>query len=46
VELERLCAELAVAKRRLAATKGEIPPLKSQIESTNVAVTARQLEAP
>jgi chromosome segregation ATPase len=44
-ELERLRAELAAAKSRLAATAAEIPPLKSRIESTNAAVVARQAEA-
>lgn len=44
-ELERLCTELAATKSRLAVTVTKIPLLKSWIESTNVAVTARQAEA-
>ncbi|CAL5085658.1 unnamed protein product [Urochloa decumbens] len=44
-ELERLRAELAAAKSRLAATAAEIPPLKSLVESTNAAVAERQTEA-
>ncbi|CAD6223042.1 unnamed protein product [Miscanthus lutarioriparius] len=41
-ELERLRANLAAAKNRLAATAAEIPLLKSQIESTNGAIATRQ----
>ncbi|XP_066396512.1 uncharacterized protein [Miscanthus floridulus] len=41
-ELERLRANLAAAKNRLAAMAAEIPLLKSQIESTNGAIATRQ----
>lgn len=41
-ELERLRANLAAAKNRLASTAAEIPLLKSQIESTNGAIATRQ----
>lgn len=41
-ELERLRAELAAAKNRLAATAAEMPPLKSAIASTNDAAVARK----
>ncbi|KQK15195.1 hypothetical protein BRADI_1g21170v3 [Brachypodium distachyon] len=43
-ELERLRAELAAAKARLAATTAEIPRLKTLIESTNGAVAKGQEE--
>uniref|UniRef100_A0A0E0LNG3 Uncharacterized protein n=1 Tax=Oryza punctata TaxID=4537 RepID=A0A0E0LNG3_ORYPU len=44
-ELERLRAELAAAKNRLAATAAEIGTLKSAVESTNDAIVARKEEA-